>query len=196
MRLYLFSCILSYSRYGYIEFAVDIRKQALVKMHVNAFRYTGGIPSEILFDNMKQVVLDRKIKGGESTFNPEFQQFSQYYAFNVRLCYPYRLETKGKVKRRIGYVRNNFFVGRSFSSLQDLNAQAIAWNGEVNARINGTTGRTPEDMRKEEPLVRWTPFRNTISRSTGREKYPANATCITWATGTRSTGSTQAGMQS
>jgi transposase len=38
-------------------------------MHMNAFRYTGGIPSEILFDNMKQIVIDRKIKASESRFN-------------------------------------------------------------------------------------------------------------------------------
>ncbi len=98
-RLYLFSYILSNSRYSYIEFTVDISTEALIRMHINAFRYTGGIPSEILFDNMKQIVLERRLKASESRFNPEFQQFSQYYAFNVRLCYPYRPQTKGKVKQ-------------------------------------------------------------------------------------------------
>ncbi len=55
-KLYCFSYILGYSRYRYVEFIVDISTQSLIKLHLNAFRYTGGIPSEILYDNMKQVV--------------------------------------------------------------------------------------------------------------------------------------------
>ncbi len=64
---------------------------------MRAFRYTGGIPPEILYDNMKQVVLDRKVKAPESTFNRDFMRSSGYYGFNVRLCYPYRPQTKGKI---------------------------------------------------------------------------------------------------
>jgi hypothetical protein len=34
---------------------------------------------------------------------------------------------KGRVERAIRYVRDNFFAGRSFTDLDDLNAQAAAW---------------------------------------------------------------------
>jgi transposase len=107
MKLYAFSYILGYSRYRCVEFTVDISTQNLIKLHINAFRYTGGIPSEILYDNMKQVLMERKIKASESIFNEVFMQMSQYYAFFVRLCYPYRPQTKGKVERSIGYIRES-----------------------------------------------------------------------------------------
>ena len=45
---------------------------------------------------MKQVVIDRKIKASESRFNPKFMDFAEYYGIVIRLCYPYRPETKGK----------------------------------------------------------------------------------------------------
>ena len=122
-KLYAFSYILGYSRYRYVEFTVDISTQSLIKLHLNAFRYTGGIPSEILYDNMKQVVLERRIKVPESRFNGAFMQLSAYYGFIVRLCYPRRPQTKGKTERNIGYLRGNFFNGREFSSLNDINAQ-------------------------------------------------------------------------
>ena len=48
-KLYAFSYILGYSRYRYVEFTTDISTESVIKMHMNAFRYTGGIPSEILF---------------------------------------------------------------------------------------------------------------------------------------------------
>ena len=82
-KLYAFSYILGYSRYRYVEFVVDISVQSLIKLHINAFRYTGGIPSEILYDNMKQIVIDRKIKASESTFNRAFMQMAEYYGFTV-----------------------------------------------------------------------------------------------------------------
>ena len=153
MRLYAFSYILGYSRYRYVEFTVDISTQNLIKLHINAFRYTGGIPSEILYDNMKQVVLERKIKASESRFNEVFMQMSQYYAFVVRLCYPYRPQTKGKVERSIGYIRGNFFNGREFSSLQDINVQCERWLVEANGKVNATTGKIPAEAVKEEILA-------------------------------------------
>ncbi|MGC8618849.1 MAG: DDE-type integrase/transposase/recombinase [Thermoplasmata archaeon] len=90
VKLYAFSYILGYSRYRYVEFTTDIRTENIVKMHINAFVNTGGIPSEILYDNMKQVVLDRKLSAQESRFNSLFIQFSEHYGFSVRLCYPNR----------------------------------------------------------------------------------------------------------
>ena len=80
---------LGYSRMQYFEFTTDVSTENVIKMHMNAFRYTGGIPSEILFDNMKQIVIDRKIKASESRFNETFLRFSEHYGLNIRLCFPY-----------------------------------------------------------------------------------------------------------
>ena len=151
-KLYGFSYVLGFSRYRYVEFIIDIGTQNLENLHIHAFRYTGGIPDEILYDNLKQVVLDRKIKAGESTFNPEFQRFSEYYGFVTRLCWPRRPQTKGKVENSIKYIKNNFFKGLEFESLQDLNNLAHSWMQKVNNKIHGSTGRMPSEMVHEEPL--------------------------------------------
>ena len=187
-KLYAFSYILGYSRYRYVEFTVDISTQSLIKLHLNAFRYTGGIPSEILYDNMKQIVLDRKIKASESTFNKAFVQLSEYYGFNIRLCWPYRPQTKGKVERNIGYVRGNFFNGRTFESLQDTNAQCLAWLVEANGKMNATTGKIPAIALKDEilvPISNIPEFRYSISdtRKVSREcyvHYNSNRYSVPW----------------
>ena len=151
-KLYGFSYILGYSRKRYLEFTVDISTQYLIRLHMNAFRYTGGITDEILYDNMKQIVLERKIRALESTFNPEFTRFAEYYGFTIRLCYPYRPQTKGKVENSIKYVKGNFFRGLEFSSLADLNNLALSWLSKVNGQVHGTTGRIPEEIVRDEPL--------------------------------------------
>ena len=156
-KLYCFLMILGYSRMRYIEFVTDMSTDTLIRYHVNAFRYFNGYPEEILYDNMKQVVIKRMMKQEESTLNRQFEDFAGFYGFKPILCRPYRGQTKGKIERTVRYVRENFMVGIQYSSLDDLNGQALAWCNKVNAKEHGTTGDIPfERMKKERlsPLVR------------------------------------------
>ena len=52
-KLYCFLIIMGYSRTRYIEFVTDMSTNTLIQCHINAFRYLGGYPEEILYDNMK-----------------------------------------------------------------------------------------------------------------------------------------------
>ena len=107
-KLYAFSMILAYSRMRYAEFTTDISTRNVIRMHLNAFRHFGAFTDTILYDNMKQVVINRKLKASESRFNGEFMSFSEYYGIIVGLCYPYRAQTKGKIENTIKYIRYNF----------------------------------------------------------------------------------------
>ena len=131
--------------FGYIK--IDWKRRKLY-----AFRHYVGYTDTILYDNMKQVVLDRKLKASDSTFNGEFASFSEYYGITVRLCYPYRAQTKGKIENTIKYLRYNFWAGRSFESLPDINAQCNEWLQKVNSRIHGTTHEIPHERLKKEQL--------------------------------------------
>ena len=70
----------------------------------------------------------------------------------MRLCYPYRVQTKGKIENTIKYLRYNFWAGRSFESLPDINAQCQEWLQRVNSRIHGTTHEIPYERSKKEQL--------------------------------------------
>lgn len=152
-KLYCFLMILGYSRMRYIEFVTDMSTTTLIKCHINAFRYFGGYPEEILYDNMKQVVVKRLMKQSESELNKQFEDFAGFYGYKPVLCRPYRGQTKGKVERTVRYVRENFMVGIKYSSLADLNSQAHAWCNKINAKIHGTTNERPIDRLTEENLL-------------------------------------------
>lgn len=125
----------------------------LIKCHINAFRYFEGYPEEILYNNMKQVVVKRLMKQSESELNIQFEDFAGFYGYKPVLCRPYRRQTKGKVERTIRYVRENFMVGIKYNSLADLNSQAHAWCNKINAKIHGTTNERPIDRLVEENLL-------------------------------------------
>ena len=124
-KLYCFLLILGYSRMRYIEFVTDMSTNTMIRCHTNAFRYLGGYPEEILYDNMKQVVVKRLLKQEDSTLNRQFEDFAGFYGFKPILCRPYRGQTKGKVERTVQFVRDNFMIGIKYDSIDDLNGQAL-----------------------------------------------------------------------
>ena len=151
-KLYVFSMILGCSRMRYAEFITDISTRNVMRMHLNALRHFGGFTDTILYDNMKQVVIDWKLKASESRFNSEFMSFSEYYGIVVRLCYPYRAQTKGKIENTIKYLRYNFWAGRTFESLSDINVQCQEWLQKVNSQIHGTMHEIPYGRLKKGQL--------------------------------------------
>lgn len=151
-KLYCFLLVLGYSRMRYIEFVTDMSTNTLIRCHANAFRYFGGYPEEILYDNMKQVVIKRLLRQEDSTLNRQFEDFAGFYGFKPVLCRPYRGQTKGKVERTVQFVRDNFMIGIKYNSLNDLNGQAIAWCNKVNGKVHGTTNEVPFERLKKEGL--------------------------------------------
>jgi hypothetical protein len=79
----------------------------------------------LLYDNLKSAVLERR--GQAIRFNPALLNFAGHYRFEPRPVAVARGNEKGRVERAIRYIRDNFFAGRAFADLDDLNAQAEAW---------------------------------------------------------------------
>jgi transposase len=110
-RLSVFVATLGWSRATYVEFVTDERLETLIEAHENAFFAFGGVPREVLYDNMRTVVLERHRYGrGRHRFHPGFLDFARHCGFRLRLCAPYRAQTKGKVERFIRYLRQSFYV--------------------------------------------------------------------------------------
>lgn len=151
-KLYCFLMILGYSRMRYIEFVTDMSTTTLIRCHQNAFDYLGGYTDEILYDNMKQVVIKRLLRQADSTLNSQFADFAGFYGFKPILCRPYRGQTKGKVERTVEFVRDNFMCGIRYTSLPDLNLKAHAWCDKVNSKVHATTREVPRERLQRENL--------------------------------------------
>lgn len=91
---------------------------------MNAFEYFGGMLREVLTNNMKTVVAGRE--AGKVIWNPQFSDFAVEMGFVPKVCRVRIPQTKGIVERLIRYVKENFFPGRNFVNLENLNRQTIA----------------------------------------------------------------------
>ena len=151
-HLYCFAFVLGYSRIKYIEFTLKTDVQTLLACHKHAFEYCNGIPQEILYDNIKQVILKRAIKPKDHEWNIHFKEFFTHYGFIARLCKPYRPQTKGKIENIVGYVKRDLLYGGSFQSFTNLNEQARTWMDRVNSTPHSTTNEIPFERFKVENL--------------------------------------------
>jgi transposase len=124
-----FVMVLSCSRAVHARFALDQTLESFLRGHVEAFSAMGGVPRNLLYDNLKSVVLERI--GDHIRFHPRVLELAGHYHFAPRPCAPYRGNEKGKVERMIQYLRYSFFAARRFTSLDDLNAQLDTWIAEV-----------------------------------------------------------------
>jgi transposase len=151
-RLYAFVMTLGWSRMMYLEFTVSTDLMWWLRCHQHAFAYFGGVPREVLHDNLKTAVLSRD-GAGSIHWQPRYLDFAQYSGFQPRACQPYRAQTKGKVENSIKYVRGNFWPGLHFTDLADLNQQAQQWLATVaNVRVHGTTQVQPQLRLPQEGL--------------------------------------------
>lgn len=154
-QLKVFIGTLGWSRATFAWFCADEKLDTLLDCHERAFNAFGGVPEEVLYDNMKTVVLERNAYGrGVHRFHPGFLDYARHVGAMPRLCRPYRAKTKGKVERFVGYLKRSFWVPFVATCRQTglrpdahaANAAVAVWLRDVaNARVHATTGEVPAE---------------------------------------------------
>lgn len=124
-RLYAFVMVLAYSRAIFVRFYLSAAMPSFLRGHVEAFDFFQGVPRVLLYDNLKSAVLERA--GDAIRFHPTLLELAAHYRYEPRPVAVARGNEKGRVERAIRYVRDSFFAARSWSSVDELNAQAMAW---------------------------------------------------------------------
>lgn len=123
--LMAFVMVLSWSRRIFLRFFLGAHMENFLRGHVQAFESWECVPRIVLYDNLKSAVLERQ--GQAIRFNPTLLSLSAHYRFEPRPVAPARGNEKGRVERAIRYIRDGFFAGRTFTDVDELNAQAAQW---------------------------------------------------------------------
>ncbi len=145
-KRYALLVVLGYSRLLWLGFFERQDMRTLFLGLEAAFAFFGGVPRELLFDQMKAVITrDLRLQGGELIRNDEFLRFAHHWGFTARACRPYRAQTKGKVERPVRYVRGNFIYGREFIGDAHLEEERLGWLERANARLHATTCEVPRE---------------------------------------------------
>jgi transposase len=136
-KRFLFSMILGYSRKIYAELIRHCDLPTFLDCHLRAFDHFGGVPSEILYDRMKNVYIGRL--AGRPKFNDTLVGFALHYGFIPRVAPSYAAWVKGKVERPYTFIREGFWRGYGYLCLDTANRDLGSWLKMKDQRVHGTT---------------------------------------------------------
>jgi len=105
----LFCLRLGYSKQPFVTALPTQAQEAFFEGHVRAFDFLGGVPREIVYDNLKAAV-KRILTGRNREEQAAFIAFRSHYLFESRFCTPGQAHEKGLAEGLVGYARRNWFV--------------------------------------------------------------------------------------
>lgn len=154
----IFLMLLGYSRRKYLQLTIDRNQDTLMNAMVEGLRYFGGVPKEIIFDNMKTVVDRSKTQYDKAVINDRFYQFSRDMGFEVWACRPYRPQTKGKVEALARTVDRLMVYNHEFESIDELDELVRELRDDLNSEVSRATGKIPDELwRKEKEYLQSLP---------------------------------------
>ncbi len=156
----VFDYKLGHSRYCHFTYKTTKTRQDVFDCLIASFMATGGVPTEILFDNMATVV---DLKNGQRHVNNRMRAFANDFRFKIRLAKPRHPYTKGKVE-----VINKFLAWLlpyegEFETETELIEILAKINKKVNEQICQETGIPPLLLfQKEKEYLQSLPNREVI----------------------------------
>jgi len=141
------------SAYSNYRFAAIYQRQdtlAFMESHVAFFSYTGGVYSEMVYDNMR-VAVAKFVGKHEKEPTQALLNLRGHYQFSHRFCNAYRGNEKGHVERSVEYVRRKAFALKSdFSNIEEADLYLAYILKAINASKQQLTGRSADELFEEE----------------------------------------------
>ena len=136
----VFDYKLGYSRYPIFTYKLYKTRQDVFDCLIASFKATGGVPREILFDNMASVV---DIKGNHRHVNEKMRTFAKDFNFKIKLCKPRHAFTKGKVEALNKFLAWIYPYQGEFETEDELIEILQKINHKVCTRVCDETGIPP-----------------------------------------------------
>jgi transposase len=141
-RLWAFALILSFSRHMFVRVVTRMDQREWLMCHILAFDFFGGAPKRIIPDNLKTGIIKPDLY--DPKFNQGYEELAHHYGVIIDPARSGKPRDKARVERVIPYIRDSFWSGRSFTSLEEINKQAMEWCLKVaGIRQHGTTKQQP-----------------------------------------------------
>lgn len=165
LNINIFVLLLSYSRFRIYRLSLSKSQDILFSFLDNAFETFGGVPDEIVTDNMKTVMDTPRTQYQYGKVNYKFKQFADDYGFKVKPCIAGRPQTKAKVEAPMK-VLDEIRAYNGTLTYDELNILISKINHRVNCQVNQGTGRIPMMFFQKERT-----FLNSIPPDTIRKPY-------------------------
>ena len=139
-----------FSNAGFIQLNYGENTECLLEALDSIFRFIGGVPREIWFDNASSMVSD-VILGGGRKMTERFTRFCDHYNFKPVFMNRGKGNEKGGVENKVGYLRRNILVPMpEFTDLKEYNKDLLRLCTEDTDREHYKKGKTIAELFAEE----------------------------------------------
>lgn len=152
--LHVFCAVLAWSRFRFVSFSDNERRETTLSLLAECFEHLGGVPNVVLADRMgclkAQTVANLVVPA------PDYVRFATHYKFRPDFCEPADPESKGIVEHLVGYAKSDLVIPQELSAtdLEQANVFAHSWCAEVNANLHSEICAIPaERLEAERPLL-------------------------------------------
>lgn len=149
-RLQCASVVLCYSRLMYIQIYPTFNRFWCKVFMTEAAEYFGGVAGRCMVDNTSVVVACGT--GRDAVMAPEMEAFGKRFGFEFAAHEKGDANRSARVERPFWYIERNFYPGRTFADLADLNRQAIKWCDKVKNRFIRTIRAVPAELYQHERM--------------------------------------------
>lgn len=155
LKLYIFAAVLSSSRYKYIAFQnTPFTTSSTISHLLDSFDYFGGIPTELVIDQDKVMVVSEN--KGDIVYTKDFKYFINEMDLKMYVCRKADPESKGKVENLVKFVKQSFLSSRDFDNINEAKSSLSKWLiRRANGKISQATIKIPADeIEKERTYLR------------------------------------------
>ena len=145
--------IMAYSRCRIYKLSLHKTQDILIHYLDETFEEFGGIPEEILVDNMSTIMNDARTHYSPGKFNNKFEVFAKDYGFKIKPCVAASPQTKSKVESPMK-ILDELRAYSGTLTYVELNDKLSEINSRINCSINKGTGRIPiNEFEKEKGFL-------------------------------------------
>jgi hypothetical protein len=143
-RIETASLVLCYSRLLFFQCYPAFNRFLCKVFLTDALRYLGGACDVCMIDNTHVVVA--RGTGANMVPAPEMAAFAERFSFTFRAHEKGDANRSARVERPFHFIEHNFLAGRAFTTLADLNQQALAFCDKVNAAPKRHLHASPREL--------------------------------------------------
>lgn len=150
--LKIFCAVLAWSRYRFVRFATDMKRETTLRLLAECIEELGAVPHVVLSDRMG--CLRAQTVANVVVPHPDYVRFATHFSFRPDFCEAADPESKGVVEALVGYAKSDLVVAsEGWDDIDHANLDAKVWAHEINSRMHSEICAIPAERLVEERRV-------------------------------------------
>ncbi|MGH8429948.1 MAG: IS21 family transposase, partial [Solimonas sp.] len=124
-QVWAFAMVLSTSRHMFVRPTIKMDQAAWTQAHVEAFAYFEGCPKRLVPDNLATGVAKTDLY--DPKINRAYAELAIHYGLLIDPARRGKPKDKPRIERPMPYIRDSYWRGREFASVEEMQQAAIVW---------------------------------------------------------------------